>query len=285
MSLDKVMSNEDDDKWPKKLSLIDRSNNTFVAYLLSQYGDRFYKEEFLTGVSARKRETNAAVAKTFSNCVIFTSLLAFINTISGEIKFLGLSVQISNDLAPILALMAASALLGAVHAFIDDLILDGYINEIGNQLGLYNFKMFLLDKMAINLWADALKPTYFGEQSGNGHKAIMFLHGVFILIVLVSMLSYPLTFIGLSVLSVVKNPDAALVAQILTVFSVLISVWALVVLVTFSMKFEFYRADFNEVDNEPTEHFKDRMREELKQSKSDAAPDELNEVQERKIHN
>jgi len=263
------MIDQDNDKWPKKLSLIDRSQNTFEAYLSSKYGERFYREEFLKGISERKKETHAAVVKTSANCFIFTSLLAFLSAISGKITFLGLTVEISNDLAPILALLAASALLGTVQAFIDDFMLNGFINKIGSQLGLYSFQLFLLDKMAINLWVDTLKPRYFGDQSGNGHKIVMFLHGLIGLIIMLSMLSYPVTFIALSAHTVFYNEDAVLAAQLLTLFSIIILFWILIIIVIFTVPFKFYKADFHEVDNEPTDHFKSKLEEEMLSSQSD----------------
>lgn len=269
------MIDEDEDKWPKKLSLIDRSQKTFEAYLLSKYGNRFYQEEFLKGISERKKETNAAVVKTSTNCFIFTSLLAFLNTISGNVTFLGLTVEISNDLAPILALIAASALLGVINALIDDILLNGYINKIGNQLGIYSFQLFLLDKMAINLWADALTPRYFGDQSGNGQKVVMFLHGIITLIVMLSMFFYPITFIALSAYNVFYNAEAVLAAQLLTIFSIMILFWAIVILITFTVPFKFYKADFHEVDNEPTDHFKSKMEEEFMAAQSDDEPSNI----------
>src|SRR5690606_32276603 len=86
-------------------------------------------------------------------------------------SYSGLTLQITKDLMPILALFAAGAFLQTTFAFIDEQIVFRILMKLGESIGIHHFPLMLVDKAAINLWGDALTPRYFGPKSGFGHKA------------------------------------------------------------------------------------------------------------------
>jgi len=168
---------------------------------------------------------------------------------------LGLSISLSSDLLPIFGLLASSALLGFTFSLIDEIIILRIINQIGQNIKVFSFQLVLIDKMAINLWSDAITPRYFGEKSGNGHKAALGIMSIFAALLHVAVLVYAITFIVRVAWSVFSSRLSTFAAITVSSMSLFLLCWTLVLTVFFVIKFQFHRADFDETTHEPTPEF------------------------------
>lgn len=248
----------------KRISPIERSAMTFESFLGREFGNRFYSDEFLTGISARRFDLHARIGKTAGLAFTFATSIAFFDLIAGSaISYSGLTLQITKDLMPILALFAAGAFLQMTFAFIDEQIVFRILMKIGAKIGIHHFPLLLVDKVAINLWADALTPRYFGPKSGFGHKASFAFLAVVALAASAALYLYAPVMIGVVAYQTFLDPDSRLVARGISALSCLVAIWALLLGMFCFWKFKFHPADWVESTSEPTEEFAARMRAEL----------------------
>ncbi|CDX24491.1 hypothetical protein MPL3356_400097 [Mesorhizobium plurifarium] len=149
-----------------RMSLIERCALTFESFLRRDFGSRFYQEEFLTGIASRRLEIVSRVGKSGGQTFLLATILAFFDLISGStFSYGGLTLQITKDLTPILALLTAGSLLSQTFAMIDEQIIFRILLKLGSNINIQNFPLLLIDKMAHNLWGDAVVPRVYGQKS------------------------------------------------------------------------------------------------------------------------
>ncbi|WP_214471061.1 hypothetical protein [Mesorhizobium sp. dw_380] len=249
-----------------RMSLIERCALTFQSFLYRDFGTRFYQEDFLNGIAARRLEIVTRVGKGAAQTFLLATLLAFFDLISGSsFSYGGLTVQITKDLAPIIALLTAGSLLNTTFAMIDEQIIFRILLKLGSRIDIQNFPLLLIDKMAHNLWGDAIVPRVHGEKSGRGQSIAFIILTVVVLIVAACMFLYP-AFMIVRVFADIVSSDARWIAKAISALSVAITVWTVLLGGMFLVNFKFYPADWHESTNEPTEEFAQRMRKEIAQS-------------------
>ncbi|TJW02513.1 MAG: hypothetical protein E5W82_33855 [Mesorhizobium sp.] len=255
-----------------KMTLIERSALTFESFLHRDFGTRFYQSEFLDGITARRLELVSRVSRGSSQAFLLATLLAFFDLISGSsFSYGGLTIQITKDLTPIISLLTAGALLNTTFAFIDEQIVFRILLKIGSHIKIQNFQLLLVDKMAHNLWGDAIVPRVFGQKSGRGQSIAVWLLTIVVLTVGAAMYFYPVFMIIRVFLDLVHS-DARWIAKAIASLALAVAIWAFLLGGIFTIKFKFYPADWHESTNEPTEEFAQRMRNEI--AKGDKTPAE-----------
>lgn len=248
----------------KRISLIERSAMTFESFLGREFGNRFYSDEFLSGISTRRLELHGRIGKSAGLAFTFATIIAFFDLIAGSaISYSGFTVQITKDLTPIVALFAAGAFLQTTFAFIDEQIVFRILIKLGSNIGIQSFPLLLVDKVAINLWGDAIVPRYFGPKSGLGQKASFALLSFVASIAGLGLYMYAPAMIGVVAVQTFTDPDARLVAKGISTLACTVALWALLLGLIAGWKFKFQPADWVESTNEPTEEFAARMRAEL----------------------
>lgn len=258
-----------------RMSLIERNALTFESFLRRDFGTRFYHSEFLDGITAKRMETVARLGKASSQAFLLATVLAFFDLISGSnFTYGGLTVQITKDLTPIIALVTAAALLSTTFAFIDDQIIFRILLKIGSHIKIQNFPLLLVDKMAHNLWGDAIVPRVYGQKSGRGQTIAVTMLGIVALLVSGAMYLYPAFMVGRVFLDVVSS-DARWVAKAIASLAVAVTVWAMLLGAIFVTKFKFYPADWHESTDQPTEEFIRRMQGEIAKGDSKSEGDTL----------
>ncbi|RUV41409.1 hypothetical protein EOD29_22910 [Mesorhizobium sp. M1A.T.Ca.IN.004.03.1.1] len=259
------------DKQYTRMSLIERSALTFQSFLARDFGNRFYQSEFLDGITARRMETIGRLGKASSQAFVLATVLAFFDLISGSsFTYGGLTLQITKDLAPIISLMTAGALLNTTFAFIDDQIIFRILLKIGSQIKIQNFPLLLVDKMAHNLWGDAIVPRLYGQKSGRGQRIAVTMLGIVALLVSAAMYLYPALMVGRVFFDAIWS-DTRWVAKAIASLAVAVTVWALLLGAIFMTKFTFYPADWHESTDQPTEEFIRRMQAEIAQDDRSAS--------------
>tara|TARA_B100000519_G_scaffold160477_1_gene142371 strand:- start:396 stop:1067 length:672 start_codon:yes stop_codon:yes gene_type:complete len=215
-------------KQSTRISLIERSAMTFESFLSREFASRFYTEEFLNGIAARRIELHMRIGKSASLAFIFATTIAFFDLIAGSaVSYSGFTLQITKDLTPIIALLAAGALLQTTFAFIDEQILFRVLIKLGVNINIHSFPLMLIDKMAINLWGDALTPRYFGPKSGFGHKAAFISLSLIALIAFLGIVLYAPAMISVVTYQTFTDPESRLVAKGISALACLITLWAL----------------------------------------------------------
>ncbi|MCO5148336.1 MAG: hypothetical protein M9895_19475 [Aquamicrobium sp.] len=248
----------------KRFTLIERSAMTFESFLGREFGNRFYSDEFLTGISSRRLELHARLARSSGLAFTFATLIAFFDLIAGSaFSYSGLTLQITKDLMPILALFAAGAFLQMTFTFIDEQIVFRILTKIGAKIDVHHFPLLLVDKAAINLWADALAPRYFGPKSGFGQKASFAFLAFVALTANLALYLYAPAMIAVVTYQTFANLDSRLVTKGISALSCLVVIWALLLGIFSGWKFKFQPADWIESTNKPTEEFAAQMRAEL----------------------
>lgn len=251
-----------------KMSLIERNALTFESFLSRDFGNRFYQAEFLDGITARRMEIIGRIGKASSQAFLFATVLAFFDLISGSsFTYGGLTLQVTKDLTPIISLLTAGALLNTTFAFIDDQIIFRILLKIGSHIKIQNFQLLLVDKMAHNLWGDAIVPRVFGQKSGRGQTIAVNLLGMVVLVISAAMYLYPAFMVGRVFVDLVCS-DARWIAKAIASLAAAVTVWALLLGAIFTTKFKFYPADWHESTDQPTEEFIRRMQSEI--AKGDA---------------
>jgi hypothetical protein len=245
------------------MSLIERCALTFESFLVRDFGTRFYQQEFLDGISARRLEIVARVGKSSGQTFLLATLLAYFDLVSGsQVSYGGLTIQITRDLMPIIAMLTAGSLLSAVFAMIDEQIIFRILLKIGNNINIHNFPLLLIDKMAHNLWGDALTPRIFGEKSGRGQSIAFAKMSIIVTLIGAFMMLYP-AFMVVRVFLDFISSESHWIAKAISSAALAVVGWAGLLATIFMIKFKFYPADWYESTNEPTEEFAQRMRDEI----------------------
>ncbi|WP_420409395.1 hypothetical protein [Hoeflea sp.] len=218
----------------------------------------------MIGISARRLELKARIGKSSWLAFIFATIIAFIDLIADSaVTYTGVTLEITKDLTPILALFAAGAFLQTTFAFIDDQIVFRILFKLGANIGIHSFPLLLVDKAAIDLWGDAITPRYFGPKSGFGQKALFALLSVVAAIAGLGVSLYAPTMVGVVAYQTFSDLEARIVAKGISVLACLVVIWALLLSIFSSWKFKFHAADWIESTEQPTEEFAARMRSEL----------------------
>lgn len=252
-----------------KMSLIERAAKTFDSFLNREFANRFYQNDFLHGLTERKLETMSKMQGFAGRTFLFACILAFFDLISGSnVSYGGLTVQITKDLTPIIALATAASMIGAIFAFIDDQIIFRILLTIGHKIHVHNFPLMLVDRLANNLWADAMVPRVFGEKSGKAQNIIFSAVGFLIIPVVAMMLFFPTFMVGRAFFDAVCT-DGRWVAKFLATVALLLVLWGLLLVAIFSVTWRFYPADWIESTNIPTQAFIEKMQKELAAKEND----------------
>jgi hypothetical protein len=247
-----------------RFSLIERSAMTFDSFLRREFASRFYTDEFLTGISQRRLEVRARIGKSAGWAFLFATTIAFFDLIAGSnVSYIGISVQITQDIKPIVALLAAAAFVQSVFALIDDQIIFRILMKLGSNIGIHSFPLLLVDKAAIDLWGDSLTLRYFGPRSGIGQKIAVIVIGLIIVIGSTGLQLFAPAMVGLVAFQVFFDPNSRTVALFISGLACVIVIWGLVLGLVFVWRFKFEAADWIESTNIPTEEFAARMRAEL----------------------
>lgn len=192
-------------------------------------------------------------------CALLISYFSFIPT---EINISDNRIPISEAFKPIINLVLSANILNLVIRFIDSLIIDRLINEIGNNISIYSLNLFLLDKGAFNLWVEPLTPKFFGDISGASHKLPLFILNI-IYLILFSLIMSIVFILNIKISFDYICSASSFAEYFLPVLSLLVTLQAIVIISSFLFKYSFREAEFDEGNLEPTEHFKEKMRKEL----------------------
>jgi hypothetical protein len=248
-----------------KVSLIERTGLTFSSFLEREFADRFYREDFLREISARRAEVYTQMTKLLSIAFTTASILAFFDIISGDISYNGVKIRITRDIMPIIALISASALLGSILKLIDEQIILRILMKIGLKIDILNFPLLLVEKYANNLWADALTPRFFGPKSGR------FQFITFIIIIIVTIIAalaffiYPAGMICKVVFDTMWS-DARYAGKLAAALSGILLFCSVYFVIVFLIRFPFAEADWRESTRDPTDEFARKMRDKISAS-------------------
>ncbi|HBF31121.1 hypothetical protein [Rhizobium sp.] len=247
----------------RKMSLIARSALTFQSYLNGEFGKRFYTDEFLTGICKTRTEIHASLAKTSGLLISSTMLLAFFDLLPKNIILFSNNIELSKPLIPIINVFVAINLFSTVTKFIDSVAIDRYINKLGENIDIYSFNLFLLDKNPVNLWSEPMVPRYFGEKSGLGHKLILPFLGIMFFILLFSLiLSISVLVITTAYNNLITSDFSVKPIVISLIPTIFISI-TLFLILAFFLRYKFYEAEFDEYNLEPTDYFKSKLQNEM----------------------
>jgi hypothetical protein len=239
-----------------RFNIVGRSGATLEAYLSGPLRDYYLSREYVYGLAERKNELFAKQSKAAGWMFGLTTLLAFFDSVVGtNVSVLGVSFLVKPEFASAICFLAASSFCAVVQVFIDNLIIDNYLATIGRHVKMYSFGLYILPKSAINLWAEAATPRYFGHKSGNGHKVTFF--GIFVVILLagIAISLYPTLVCGSNILQTFQKAHLSWAEFGLAFISLLtlLASWLLALLST--LKFKYFDADFHEADSTPTPEF------------------------------
>ncbi len=239
-----------------RFSIIGRSGVTLESYLSGPLRDYYLSREYVYGLAERKNELFAKQSKAAGWMFGLTTLLAFFDSVVGtNVSVLGVSFLVRPEFASAICFLAASSFCGVVQVFIDNLIIDNYLATIGRHVKIYSFGLYILPKSAINLWAEAATPRFFGSTSGRGHKVAFSGILVVMLIALHAIALYPTLVCGNNILQTLQKPFlswAELGLAVISLLTLLVS-WLLALLSI--LKFKYFEADFDEADGTPTAEF------------------------------
>ena len=241
---------EDKDGKFFKASLIDRYALTLENYAGSAFGNKFYSTEFLEGFCARSNEAHVAVGKSSGGLIFLTVLLAFFQNLQGEVQFWGITFSVPELGALALCLSISVTFFVVVCSCIDQLILDRFLDTLGNRIGTYNFEILLLEFTSKNLWASAITPHYHGLASGSGHRRGLIVFTLFLALFSLVLGGFPLMVVGSTIWGHLTTDPSTLelILSGIAIFSFLVS---LVILLLFSISFRFRPSGFSE----PSEPF------------------------------
>jgi hypothetical protein len=221
-----------------RLGTIARLALTLENYASSEFGQRFYTDEFLKGVCERRNEIHANVIKASGAMVVASTVLAFFDSIEGGGVLFGFQFSVPQVGAFALCVYISMALFSTVGAFFDQLVIDRLLNTLGNRLGIYSFELLVLPYSARNLWISALSEKALGLRSGFGHRvavafssALTLLLGSFVVVYPVATILYFLT----------RRPigDLSHIEVILACISLFFLLAAFTVVLLFSISYKF----------------------------------------------
>lgn len=221
-----------------RLGLIERSSLTLENYAASQIGRRFYTEEFLKGFSERRNAIHAQAAKSAISTALLATVLAFFESLNGTVTFLGITFSMPPAGAAALSVLVSMSLLGALIAQLDQLLIDRYMNTLGNRIGMYSFELPLLNYSTLNLWVTALTPRHFGLASGAGHQLAFAFTSLLMLALGLVFLCFPAVVVVFRTLDILRS-EPQLLEQILCYFSLFLNSLTALFFLTFALKYKF----------------------------------------------
>lgn len=247
----------------RKLSLPERSAETFRAYINNGFDKRIYSDSFLTGICNTRREITVALGKNLVGIFGLAAALAYFDLLPPKVQIMGNEFTISSASIPIINLMFCLAFLTGTMKTIDSILIDRYINTMGYNISIFSFNLLLLDKGGHNLWLDPLTPRVFGEKSGFAHKVLMPFFGILYLVLfLVVIISLMVLSANISIQHIfaLNAPWTSIIVSVLSIVSLLMAVMLIIV---YSLRYKFHEADFHEGSNEPTDAFKEKIKNKL----------------------
>lgn len=216
--------------------------------------------DYIYGLAERKNEIHLKLGKAAGWMFIFTTLLAFFDSVVGmQISVLGISFLVKPIFAASLCFIAASAFLSVVFACIDAILMDNYLATIGRSVHMYSFGLYTLPKSAVNLWSEAFTPKYFGPISARGHRSAMIVVVIFYFAVLMLLALYPTVICSRTIWQIFLKSDATIAEYALAILSTLMLGITWLLSLSFCIKFTFEEANFNEADGTPTPEFVARV--------------------------
>lgn len=239
-----------------KFNIIGRSGLTLESYLSGPLRDYFLSKDYVYGLAERKNELFAKQSKAAGWMFGLTTLLAFFDSVVGtNVSVFGVSFLVKPEFASAICFLAASSFCAVVQVFIDNLIIDNYLATIGRHEKMYSFGLYILPKSAINLWAEAATPRYFGHVSGKGHKVAFFGISIVMLLVGIAIALYPTLVCGSNILQTFLKTHLSWAEFGLALISLLtlLASWFLALLSM--LKFKYFDANFHEADGTPTPEF------------------------------
>jgi hypothetical protein len=221
-----------------KLGLIGRLALTLENYSFSNFGNRFYSDSFLQGLSERRNECYAATGKASGNLIVATTILAFFDKLEGTTTFMGLTFSIPELGAFALCVLVSANFLALTFAMLDQLIIDRFINTLGAKIGVYQFEIILLNFSARNLWSSALAPKYFGLVSGRMQEVMQVIVVIFYAILGLVFIAFPVTVVFSTFTSIGADQWTLIIISLGGISTVLFLLSFFLILV-FSVKFKF----------------------------------------------
>ncbi|WP_157617102.1 hypothetical protein [Thioclava pacifica] len=159
-----------------RMGLIERLATTLGNYASSNFGARFYSDDYLEGLVKIRLANDHKLSRIIVSVILATLGVTFFQQVSGNISLWGLSLPLPAYGVYLFCLYLASSLFVLTATFIDSIIIDRLLNRLGQRQGIYQFQLLTLSFGVSNLWSIAFTPTYFGPRSTWAHK---FLHGLF----------------------------------------------------------------------------------------------------------
>jgi hypothetical protein len=240
----------------EKFSLVQRSQETLKSYLSGPLSGYFLSKEHVFGLAKQKKEIHREMRKSMSLLAIFTVILAFFDSVVGsQLSFLGFQFPVKPEFSAAICVLVSAGFLATTMKFVDSLIIDRYIFTVGAHANMYSFELYLLPEISINLWNQPLIPKFYGPKSGWAHSFALNLLAFLMLIIAVLFALFP-TVVALNVvLDTLYKPEASVGEKTLAVISLLMLTIAWIFVVLFSVKFKFYKSEFDEATGAPTEEF------------------------------
>ncbi|THV17402.1 hypothetical protein [Rhizobium rhizophilum] len=247
----------------KRMSLMERSALTFQSYLNGDFGRRFYTDEFLSGICKTRYEIHMAVGKAAGFLGASSLALAYFDLLPQKLTIFSNQIAVSQSMVPILNVFAAAAFLNFVMKFIEGLLIDRYISRIGQNIDIYSFDLFLLDKSPVNIWVDPLTPRYFGDRSGLAHKGVLPALGLLMAILYIGIAILIVALIVGTAAKVILGDASELSAKLISAAAIMLIALSILIVMAFSVKFKFHDARFDEYTLEPTKAFKKELEGEM----------------------
>lgn len=242
----------------QKLTIIERHALTLEGYLDGPLSKHFFSEAFLDGLSDRRNEILQKLGKLVAGLLLLTTFLVFSDELRGSITVMGTNFVYSHALDTALAVLVALSIFSVYMTMLDQVIVERYMITIGAKLGVYNFPIFLAHRTAQHLGIAAMTPTAFGLKSKQGHERAFRLAFVIVLTVGGVLLIYPGITAGYFAIRAIWYHQSTL--DFMLGLAGLIALTATAILVVlFSIKYEFDPADFRESDGEATDELREKL--------------------------
>jgi hypothetical protein len=247
----------------KRMWLIERSALTFQSYLNGGHGKRFYTDDFLSGICRTRYDIHVATGKAVSYLLGSSLALAYFDLLPKKLNILSNEIAVSAAMIPILTVFSAATFFNFVLKFIDGLLIDRYISKIGQNIDIYSFDLFLLDKNPVNLWVDPLSARYFGERSGLAHKGLLPILAILMMLLYAGIAALIAVLIIKTSINILFDQSSELSTKLIALASVIFIFLSSLVIIAFSVKFKFHAARFDEETLTPTKEFKKELEEKL----------------------
>ncbi|MCG6903342.1 MAG: hypothetical protein LJE68_11750, partial [Rhodobacter sp.] len=192
-----------------------------------------------------RNEAHANLSKSVAGLVIYTTLLAFFDSLSGTTTFAGLTFSIPELGSLALCVLISIVFISFVLGMLEQLILDQFLYTLGERIGAHHFELVLLDFTAKNLWSSAITPKYFGIKSESGQHIAQRLLLAFFVLILIAFISYPVSIVGTNIYSALtRDPD--IIHWILSGLAIVGFTFGFFLILAFSISYKFRPADLSE---------------------------------------